>query len=252
MWLSNTGCEEVVQAAWTSVGDFGSEEAILAKVEKCGKGLSWWNKKIFGNVKRELDRLKKNLAKAEIEAMTSGNNFRIRQIKREIKVFLEKGAIMWAQRSRVLWARQGDQNTKYFHSCATRRYRKNVIEGIRDANDRWRDQPIDISTVLVNYYKNLFTSTKHIMPQNVLSCVPPIIDDKMNAALSQEFNAKEVEDASDQMAPLKAPGLDEMPPLFYLHFLRHNKAGCHYLHFGMAEFRYLTYPSKSSFYQYHT
>ena len=78
MWLSNTGCEEVVQAAWTSVGDFGSEEAILAKVEKCGKDLSWWNKIVFGNVRRELDRLKKNLAKAKIEAMTSGNYFWIR------------------------------------------------------------------------------------------------------------------------------------------------------------------------------
>ena len=87
MWLSNTGCEEVVQAAWTSVGDFGSEEAILAKVEKCGKDLSWWNKKIFGNVKRELDRLKKNLAKVEIEAMTSGNNFRIGRLRGRLRCF---------------------------------------------------------------------------------------------------------------------------------------------------------------------
>ena len=30
----------MVQAAWTSVGDFGSEGAILAKVDKCGKDLS--------------------------------------------------------------------------------------------------------------------------------------------------------------------------------------------------------------------
>ena len=130
-------------------------------------------------------------------------------------MLLEREAIMWAQWSRVLWVRQGDLNTKYFHSCTTRRYRKNVIEGIRDEYDRWRDQPIDISTVLVNYYKNLLTSTKHIMPQNVLSCVPPIIDDEMNTALSQEFNAKEMEDALHQMAPLKAPRLDGMPPLFY-------------------------------------
>ena len=97
MWLSNTGCEEVVQAAWTSVGDFGSEGAILAKVDKCGKDLSVQNKNVFGNVKRELDHLKKNLAKAEIEAMTNGNNFQIREIKRETEVFLDREAIMWAQ-----------------------------------------------------------------------------------------------------------------------------------------------------------
>ena len=89
-------------------------------------------------MRKELDCLKKNLAKAEIEAMTNGNNFWIREIKRETEVLLDREAIMWAQRSRVLWARQGDRNTKYFHSCATRRYRKNVIEGIRDDDDRWR------------------------------------------------------------------------------------------------------------------
>ena len=90
-----------------------------------------------------------------------------------------------------------------------------MIERIRDEEGRWRDQPNDISTILVNYFKNLFTSTEHIMPQDVLSCVPPIIDDEMNTALSQEFNAKEMEDALHQMAPLKTPGLDGMPPLFY-------------------------------------
>ena len=59
-------------------------------------------------MRRDLDRLKKSLAKAESEAMVSGNNHRVRQLKREIKVVLEREAIMWAQRSRVLWARQGD------------------------------------------------------------------------------------------------------------------------------------------------
>ena len=76
------------------------------------------------------------------------------------------------------------------------------------------DQPTDISIVLVNYYKNLFTSTVQIMPHNILSCVPPIIDEKMNAALGHEFIAKEVEDALPQMAPLKAPGPDGLPLLF--------------------------------------
>ena len=56
-------------------------------------------------MKRELDHLKKNLAKAEIEAMTNGNNFQIREIKRETEVFLDRKAIMWAQRSIELWAR---------------------------------------------------------------------------------------------------------------------------------------------------
>ena len=50
IWLSNIGCEEVVHSEWNSFGDFGYEGEILAKVDKCGKDLNWWNKNVFGNV----------------------------------------------------------------------------------------------------------------------------------------------------------------------------------------------------------
>ena len=37
----------------------------------------------------------------------------------------------------------------------------------------------------------------------------------MNEKLVANFTIEEVEVALKQMAPLKAPGLDSMPPLFY-------------------------------------
>ena len=70
--------------------------------------------------------------------MVSRNNFRVRQIKKEIEVLQDREATMWAQRSRILWANEGDKNSKYFHCCATRRFRKNSLEGIRDEGGVWR------------------------------------------------------------------------------------------------------------------
>ena len=75
---------------------------ILSKVEKCGKELGQWEKNVFDNVRMELNRLKKSLAKEERVAMVSGNNFRVRQIKKEIEVLQDREATMWAQRSRIL------------------------------------------------------------------------------------------------------------------------------------------------------
>ena len=40
----------------------------------------------------------------------------------------------------------------------------------------------------------------------------------MNSKLSFEFTHLEVKQAINQMAPLKAPGPDDMPPLFYQHY----------------------------------
>ena len=90
-------------------------------MDKCGKDLLWWNHNDFGNVRRELEQKKKLLDKAKQEAIISGNNFQVRQLKAEVNVLLDNEATMWAQRSRLLWVKNGDRNTIYFHSRATKK-----------------------------------------------------------------------------------------------------------------------------------
>ena len=186
MWLLNRGCEEVVFLAWNSGDTLGFEGGVLEKIDKCGKDLTWWNRDVFGSVQRELERLKKLLVEAESIAMASGNKFRVRQLKKEIEVLLDRESTMWAKRSRLLWARNGDRSTKYFHSRATRRFRRNKVEGIRDKEGNWRDQQHDIVVVLVDYFKDLFSSCEANGSQDVdvLSCIPTVIDDEMNGMLS--------------------------------------------------------------------
>ena len=146
--------------------------------------------------------------------MVSGNNIRVRQIKKEIEVMQDREATMWAQWSRVLWANEGDKNTRYFHSCASKRFRKNSMEGIRDEDGVWRTSQKEMGEVMVNYYKSLFASIEGNVSISMLDCVPTVIDEEMNASLCREFEAGEVATALQQMAPLKAPGPDGMPPLF--------------------------------------
>lgn len=54
-------------------------------------------------MKRIGKKKKKLLAQAEIEAMQSGDNSQIRELKNEINVLLDREARMWSQRSRVKW-----------------------------------------------------------------------------------------------------------------------------------------------------
>ena len=78
--------------------------------------------------------------------------------------------------------------------------------------------PNEIAAFLIKYYQDLFTFSKPNSQGAALEHIPNVITDHMNAVLNAPFREDEVKEALKQMAPLKAPGLDGMPLLFYQHF----------------------------------
>jgi len=122
---------------------------------------------------------------------------------------------LWFQRSKVLWAKFGDRNSKFFHIHASQRMRKNSIQKIRDIHGVWRSDKEGIADCLVEYYQELFNSANLQHCDMTTNSIQKIISLEMNSQLSTEFMEWEVKQAINQMAPLKAPGPDGMPPLFY-------------------------------------
>ena len=218
MWLSDPSCGETVKEVWNGTSELNPSLAIMEKVAKCEKELTWWNKHRFGHVRKELEIKKGQLALAERVAMVSGDNSWIRSLRLEINLLQDREVRMWCQRSRVLWLSKGDNNTAFFHSKATKRPRKNLIRGIRDGNGVWLTDQDDIGIVMERYYKELFSSSNPVLEVGSLEKIPCMVTDEMNVDLVKEFTKLEVKEALNQMAPLKAPGPDGMPPLFYQHF----------------------------------
>lgn len=78
----------------------------------------------------------------------------------------------------------------------------------------------NVAALLVEYHMGLFTSANPCEIDTVLQLVPRIVTDEMNTLLSHEFTRGEVDIALSEMAPLKAPRLDGMPPFFFPTLLR--------------------------------
>ena len=218
MWLSDKGCTEVVEAVWSSQEGLDPNVRVVQKIEKCGKELTHWSKLHFGNVRSELNLKRRLLIKAEKEALQSGDNSLVRSLKADINDLLDKESRMWLQRSKVLWAKNGDQNSKYFHRRATQRYRKNSIVNIRNSEGHWCSDMEEVTATLVDYYRDLFTSSQPPQHNETLNSIQNIITEDMNSQLSAQFMAWEVKEAIKQMALLKAPGPDGMPPLFFQNY----------------------------------
>ena len=125
----------------------------------------------------------------------SGLNTRVRELKSEIEILLDRENQMWIQHSKIQWAVQGDCNTRFFHSKATNRYRKNYIHKLRNPNGQWSANNEEVADIIIQYYKELFTSANPMFPEEVLLTIETRVSAQMNEKLSADFKVWEVHEA---------------------------------------------------------
>ena len=104
---------------------------------------------------------------------------------------------------------------KFLYVMATQRKRRNFIKGLRDADGIWCEDEDIFSGWFTTYYAELFESSNPRDLERMLDGVQRVVNEEMQADLARPYTVEEVERAIKEMAPLKAPGPDGMPPLFY-------------------------------------
>ena len=63
--MVDKGCGETIEGIWEASYDEGDNRRVLRKIENYGKELTRWSQKCFGNVRKELEKKRKELAWAE-------------------------------------------------------------------------------------------------------------------------------------------------------------------------------------------
>ena len=79
----------------------------------------------------------------------------------------------------------------------------------------WQKDETVFSGILNGFYEELFTSSNPHGLDRILDGVHEVVIEEMRIDLAKPYTAKEVDYAIKEMTPLKAPGPDGMPPLFY-------------------------------------
>ncbi|XP_057787364.1 uncharacterized protein LOC131004671 [Salvia miltiorrhiza] len=128
---------------------------------------------------------------------------------------LQKEEIMWKQRSRADWMAEGDRNTGFFHRVAEGRKKRNNIREITRADGLVTRKNQEMDEVFKEHFQTLFTAGDFHNPAEVLRSIEPMVTDDMNEVLTTTYTHEEVVQALKQMPPLKAPGPDGMPVIFY-------------------------------------
>ena len=214
-WIKEEECDGVMKEAWERVRILGGQNQFWRCMDECRTSLQSWNSTNFGHVGRKIASLTKKLQWFECLPGGGAKMEEIHDTKVELNKLLMVEEEIWKQRSRNCWLKSGDNNTSLFHEKALKRHQQNTITRLLDSNGNWQDEEDIMGHILVEYFQELFTSSCLTVSEELLKAIHPKVTNRMNEVLLQDFRVVKVEKALKQMHPLKAPGPDSMPPLFF-------------------------------------
>lgn len=116
----------------------------------------------FGNLQYKLQKVEEELhsldLKAENNSITDEEKGSRRELKNEMWRLGRIVERMWHQKSRVNWYLKGDINTKYFHTMASHRQRRNSLNSINVLGEPIMD-PTRIKQAAFTHFKKLYQET---------------------------------------------------------------------------------------------
>jgi hypothetical protein len=131
---------------------------LYKKIRYIKHKLKEWNKEIFGNInqeKRIIEDRMRNLQEICIDVgYTKDRKKEEIQLTQEWEARCQQKETLWRQKSRIMWLKEGERNTRFFHRTAIARRTHNKILKIwdQDGIERERESHKEIENIMVNHF----------------------------------------------------------------------------------------------------
>lgn len=218
MWLKEESFVERVRQWWNGYCFSGSPSFILAhKLKALKEDLKKWNMEEF----RDLAFRKKCLlsellgldGREDLSGLSQEDQSHRIQIKGEIANLASLEEISWRQKSRILFVKEGDNNTHFFHRVANSHKRTNHIRGIEVDGAFYEDEE-EVRSNVVNFYQKLYTESDTWRP-SMDGLEFARIEEAERLELERDFSKEEVVKVLHEMEGDKAPGSDGFTMAFF-------------------------------------
>lgn len=74
-----------------------------------------------------------------------------------ITLVLSRGIVMWRQKSKIQWAKEGHTNSRFFHQMVKGRMGRSLINGLEIDGGGFVEYENGIEKVILEFFKNLYS-----------------------------------------------------------------------------------------------
>ncbi|MFS8007526.1 putative RNA-directed DNA polymerase [Helianthus anomalus] len=220
-WLDRPGFDVTVREAASNFEGVGPADLrLLKKFEFIRKHVKEWRDELLKKEGEEEARARAELEELEIikesRDLVEEEEWVLSENDRIIKELEENKTKDLKQRSRVKWARDGDENSRFFHTIINCRRASNRIHGLY-VNGYWSSKPSIIKKNVFQFFRDKFkedvVNRPFVRSDNIKK-----ISDQESVFLVDKFSTEELKEAVADCGGDRAPGPDGFNFKFLKHF----------------------------------
>ncbi|XP_061348186.1 uncharacterized protein LOC133293611 [Gastrolobium bilobum] len=130
------------------------------------------------------------------------------------KIYIQE-ELTWFQWSRRQWLVDEDRNMRFYHASTVIRRRHNKILMLKDERDNWVGTPEKLKSMVVKFFKNVYTNDGAILHPFPITGRFPKINSIFFIQLHRPPSREEIKDVFFNMDGLKALRPDGLHALFF-------------------------------------
>jgi hypothetical protein len=134
-----------------------------------------WNKEVFGHYQSRINVLTSQIESIQALERTEANAIAEALLQFELNEWLCRNEMIWRQKSRECWLKEGDRNSKFFHLSTIVRRRTNNIDSIKTDDGRWLLNSKEFSNYFLDKFKEHFEEEDCDFPPDLESLIPNVL-----------------------------------------------------------------------------
>ncbi|XP_026457599.1 uncharacterized protein LOC113358288 [Papaver somniferum] len=182
-WLDHEDCKSIIADCWkiTHKGSLGIK--IARKLRDIKVKIKKLNKEVYGNIKTNLEDCIKHLDWITKNQFTSSRGAALKEARIQVAHWKHVQESLWKTKTRDLHINLGDKNTGYFHIAAKKRYRRNMIDSIKQEDGTWIHDTAEITQNFTNNFAKMATEEPININPFIIKLIPTTITTQENQNL---------------------------------------------------------------------